>query len=65
MNKRSELLESDGRLATQETREVHEQLEGAKRELEAAREKGRALEARLGHLEMECLDAQAAQELLR
>lgn len=65
MNERSALLESDGRLATQETREVREQLKDAEGELEAAREKGRVLEARLGTLEEECLEAQNAQELLR
>lgn len=65
MNKRSALLESSGRLATQEAREVHKQLEAVQGELEAAREKGRALEARLGTMGKECLEAQNAQELLR
>lgn len=65
MKERSAFLESKGRLATEETREVREQLEGAEGELEAARGKGRVLEARLGTLEEECLEAQNAQELLR
>lgn len=65
MNKRSALLESSGRLATQETREVHKQLEGVQGELETAREKGRVLEARLGTLGKGCQEAQNARELLR
>lgn len=65
LNERSALLESNGRLATEEKSEMQEQLKDAEGKLKAARDKGEVLEAQLRTLEKEALEAQAAQEHLR
>jgi len=65
LKERSALLETSGRSAQGETEAVRELLATANRELEAVKRSSSALEARLGPLEQECRDAQAAQEHLR
>ncbi len=65
LKERSALLEASGRSAHGETEAVRELLATATQELDAVKRSSSALEARLGPLEQECRDAQAAQEHLR
>ncbi|CAM9884824.1 unnamed protein product [Scytosiphon promiscuus] len=58
-------LEASGRCARSETETVREQLAAAMEELEATKRSRQDLEERLGPLEKDCLEAQAAQERLR